>query len=108
MCRLDDSFGFRRGIRIALSGMRWACKGMPWRAGIITEPHAHHETEDVQMANDQAVDPVCRKTVPMQGAVTRRRDGKTYYFCSETCASRFDADTAVSRLGLDAPPRWPW
>ena len=59
------------------------------------------------MSNHHAVDPVCRKTVPTQGAITRRRDGRTYYFCSEMCASRFDAEAAASRLGVDGLFRWP-
>jgi YHS domain-containing protein len=59
------------------------------------------------MSHQDAVDPVCRKRVPIQGAITRRRDGKTYYFCSEMCASRFDAESAASHLGLDGLFRWP-
>ena len=58
------------------------------------------------MSNQQAVDPVCGMVIPKQGAITRERDGKTYYLCSEMCASRFDADVAASRLGLEVPRPW--
>ena len=57
------------------------------------------------MSDQHAVDPVCGMTIPTQGAITRRRDGKTYYFCSEMCASRFDADLATSRLDPETKRR---
>ena len=53
------------------------------------------------MSNQLAVDPVCGMLIPKQGAITRKRDGKTYYFCSQMCASRFDADVGASRFGLE-------
>jgi Cu+-exporting ATPase len=59
------------------------------------------------MSDQQAIDPVCRMVIPKQGAITRQRGGKTYYFCSEMCASRFDADTGASRLGRKRTGRWP-
>src|SRR5699024_4338439 len=49
----------------------------------------------VAMRKDtQAVDPVCGMTVdPMRAAAVSERDGKTYYFCSQSCKERFDAAT---------------
>ena len=53
------------------------------------------------MSDQQAVDPVCGMVIPKQGALTRKRDGKTYYLCSQMCASRFDADVGASRFRLE-------
>ena len=36
-------------------------------------------------------DPVCKKFVPRQQAETLKREGKTYYFCSDECRSKFDS-----------------
>ena len=53
------------------------------------------------MSNQLAIDPVCGKTIPKQGAITRVRGGKTYYLCSEMCVSRFDTDVGASRFRLE-------
>ena len=57
------------------------------------------------MSRQEAIDPVCGMLVATQGALTREHDGETYYFCSATCADRFDVDAAAfiaaSRLGLE-------
>lgn len=34
-------------------------------------------------------DPVCHKLVPKNQAVRCRIDGKTYYFCSDTCCDKY-------------------
>ncbi len=34
-------------------------------------------------------DPVCHTLVPKHQAVRLRRDGKTYYFCSDECCDKF-------------------
>ncbi|WP_035245944.1 YHS domain-containing protein [Desulfogranum mediterraneum] len=34
-------------------------------------------------------DPVCHTLIPKKQAVRLRRDGKTYYFCSEKCCDTF-------------------
>ena len=34
-------------------------------------------------------DPICRTLIPRHQAVRLRHDGKTYYFCSETCCDMF-------------------
>jgi len=34
-------------------------------------------------------DPVCHTLVPKHQAVRLRRDGKTYYFCSDACCDKF-------------------
>ena len=37
-------------------------------------------------------DPVCGMKVDRDKAVTLERDGRTYYFCSEHCRHRFEAE----------------
>ncbi len=34
-------------------------------------------------------DPVCHTLVPKKQAIRLRKDGKTYYFCSEKCCDTF-------------------
>lgn len=36
-------------------------------------------------------DPVCGTYVPESGSPSLQRDGVTYFFCSETCKSKFQA-----------------
>ena len=59
---------------------------------------------------DALVDPVCRMRLdPSEPNTGRTYRGRTYAFCSETCAARFDADPgryadeAYGRLGADLP-----
>ena len=43
-----------------------------------------------------ATDPVCGMSVDEKSAATTRvHAGRTYYFCSERCASKFEADPAA-------------
>lgn len=48
-----------------------------------------------------ATDPVCGMKVDRARAITRERDGRTHYFCSERCAARFDADGAAAAPHAD-------
>lgn len=34
-------------------------------------------------------DPVCHRLIPKNQAIRCRMDGKTYYFCSDTCCDKF-------------------
>ena len=40
----------------------------------------------------RAVDPVCGRTIDVGRAVRREFDGQALYFCSESCARKFDRD----------------
>lgn len=41
------------------------------------------------------IDPVCGMTVdPATAAASAEYEGKTYYFCSQTCVASFKADPA--------------
>lgn len=55
--------------------------------------HAHHRNNGPQSGAKTSTDPVCGMQVE-RGADARRRDynGETYWFCSERCETKFDAD----------------
>ena len=40
----------------------------------------------------ESEDPVCRTLIPKQQAVRLRQDGKTYYFCSDSCCDQFTGE----------------
>jgi len=46
----------------------------------------------MQTTHNSAVDPVCGMSVNPVNGRKRQHDVKTYYFCSEGCARKFDAD----------------
>jgi P-type Cu+ transporter len=63
-----------------------------------SEPHDHHAATPL--------DPVCGMTVdPARAAGTSTYGGRTIYFCSEHCKSKFDADPAayVGQAKPEAP-----
>lgn len=47
-------------------------------------------------ATSMIKDPVCGMTVDAAVAVKAERDGKTFYFCGETCRKKFLAAPAGS------------
>src|SRR5438128_2568323 len=58
---------------------------------------------------EMAIDPVCEMTVDPRTARSAEYDGKTYYFCSEGCRTKFLADPAkyLDRKPFVLPPRQP-
>jgi YHS domain-containing protein len=50
------------------------------------------EGTESMLEETMAVDPVCGMEVAKDKAVTYEYEGKTYYFCSETCRDQFAAD----------------
>lgn len=43
--------------------------------------------------SEKVTDPVCGMTVdPATAAASAQYEGRTYYFCSKTCAASFEAD----------------
>ena len=55
--------------------------------------HGHDHDASPAPAAGQAIDPVCGMQVPVTaGARTRQYGDQTFYFCSDGCQSRFDAD----------------
>ncbi|MCL7486950.1 MAG: YHS domain-containing protein [Desulfobulbaceae bacterium] len=45
--------------------------------------------EDSPVQDVLVEDPVCHTLVPKHQAIRLRRDGKTYYFCSDECCDKF-------------------
>lgn len=43
-------------------------------------------------------DPVCHVLVPKKQALRLRRDGETYYFCSEKCCDQFAGEPGKGEL----------
>ena len=71
--------------------------GMGMRRSRRRGRHAGHG--EIGNAND----PVCRMAVdPSKAAGTRVREGETYFFCSETCLTAFDASPAMYAQPRDA------
>jgi Cu+-exporting ATPase len=53
----------------------------------------HHEHHDHGHGGD-AICPVCEMRVDTATSPSREYEGKTYYFCNESCAREFDQDPA--------------
>ena len=63
--------------------------------------HADHRRHGEYAAGAGEIDPVCGMTVtPGPNALRAEHDGKTYYFCSERCRSRF-MESPEQFLGKD-------
>ena len=60
------------------------------------EPHRHSKIEDETVgtgATPTVTDPVCGMEIPPSDAVgTQSYNGRTYYFCNESCLERFRED----------------
>jgi Cu+-exporting ATPase len=56
----------------------------------ITERNMEHE-QKVQTIENSMKDPVCNMNVDIKNALQHDFEGKTYYFCSEKCQSKFSA-----------------
>ena len=49
--------------------------------------------EWIKEAKEMAIDPVCKMQVDERDAeFVTQYDGKTYYFCSESCKEEFESD----------------
>ncbi len=61
----------------------------------LREFKSHGQPERLSPGKDQMVqDPVCRVFVPRGVAVTEDIGGQTYYFCSRSCAHKFQEQLA--------------
>lgn len=66
-------------------------------AHVMGHRHARGGRGDGQrqwLPPDQAVDPVCGRTIATATAKTAVHAGHAYYFCSADCRSAFEADPA--------------
>lgn len=60
----------------------------------IFKRHAHH-SHDAPPETATVTDPVCGMSISRDAAAEQREvDGHTYYFCSQQCATTFDAEPA--------------
>ena len=68
-----------------------------------------HQHQDTATANKTAIDPVCEMVVDPATARSAEVGGKTYYFCSEGCRTKFVAapDTYLNRVPFVLPVRKP-
>lgn len=59
----------------------------------LSSPAKKDETgsagENSQSQDVLVEDPVCHTLVPKHQAIRMRKDGKTYYFCSDECCDKF-------------------
>src|ERR1043165_2732315 len=64
-----------------------------WVSSRMTHTHGHHG--HAEAAQNGVVDPVCGMTVDPHSAKQRHQhQGRTYYFCSAGCRTKFAADPA--------------
>ena len=68
---------------------------------------SHHVHDDVAQGN-MVKDPVCGMDVdPDSAAYRSEHDGHEYYFCSEHCRAKFEADPYSYLQPAHRPPRRP-
>jgi len=53
------------------------------------EKKTSKDKKETKVQDSLVEDPVCHTLVPKKQAVRLRKDGKTYYFCSEKCCDTF-------------------
>lgn len=58
-----------------------------WRKRTVTG--SGKEQQDPKVQDVLVEDPVCHTLVPKNQAIRLRKDGTTYYFCSDTCCDKF-------------------
>ncbi len=61
-----------------------------------------HDTHDRRASIGQAQDPVCGMTVDPNASLRQDHEGKTYFFCSDSCLSKFKVDPG--RYAAARPP----
>ncbi|MBC2582053.1 YHS domain-containing protein [Clostridium sp. DJ247] len=87
----DDSHG---------GNYRGGCCGGGYTYHMNHKDHEEHSAGYIEnttnMSIDTAQDPVCGMNVSKIDAISREINGKTYYFCSQNCANKFERKHAVS------------
>jgi YHS domain-containing protein len=80
-------------VLIVLGGIAWLLlRSMVGRKKTEMGSRAEKGTDKEQDPKVQDVlveDPVCHTLVPKNQAIRLRKDGTTYYFCSEACCDKF-------------------
>lgn len=83
---LSIIFLFGAILCFLMMGRGGCCGGHRGHYGHSAGRHDHYGADD---NGEYAIDPVCGMRVSKKNAITRQKDGKTYYFCSEECANSF-------------------
>lgn len=60
-------------------------------------PHSG-STNDTVPQDVLVEDPICHLLVPKHQAIRLRKDGVTYYFCSEQCCDQFNEKSAKGEI----------
>ena len=87
-------------IRLLILALLFYCGWRLLRGGLRRQP----PVEDARTPSDADLpaqdvlveDPVCHVLIPKHQALRLRKDGVTYYFCSEQCCDQF---TAIPKKG---------
>jgi YHS domain-containing protein len=86
--------------------MRFGCG-----AHVMGHGHARKMPGDSQSPDgngavrpQKAVDPVCGKSIETAGARTAIHEGRTYYFCSQSCHEKFETSPQTYPLGAALTP----
>ena len=76
--------------------VRFGCgRHMMGQAQSHAHAGAHGGGGSSPLAASKDVDPVCGMTVDRSSASTATFQGKTYYFCSDSCRRKFEASPAA-------------
>jgi YHS domain-containing protein len=75
---------------------------LAWRLlrGLGEKKCADHKQQQTRPSGVQDIlveDPVCHTLIPKGQAIRLRRQGKTYYFCSEKCCDIFTRESGGER-----------
>lgn len=85
-------------VRLVILGILFYIAWRLLRGILGTAPEAKQRRRTEKTQTDAKVqdvlveDPVCHKLVPKNQSVRCRIDGKTYYFCSDTCCDKFTVE----------------
>src|SRR5690349_21287355 len=87
--------------------IRRATRGQSPDGESLKMAHEHHHRGSESAVAEKAVDPVCEMVVDPATARSAEVRGKTYYFCSEGCRSKFvaDPDKYLDRQPFVLPPK---
>ena len=85
--------------------MRFGCG-----AHVMGHGHAHSDGKDTPPTGplpsppDKSVDPVCHMSVDTPNAKSAVYGGQVYYFCSQDCRAKFEADPPrYARATIEIP-----
>lgn len=88
-------FVIRLVVLAVLAYIAWVLvRGITGKVRTNKQAAANKKADGDSPAQDVLVeDPVCHTLVPKHQAIRLRRDGETYYFCSDECCDKFNEST---------------